>query len=139
MAPLTPAVPDEVEILAKVDMTLARNLEGPDLPAVDISLAEVEQFIAYGRTLADELRTLVLSISADSDAWISAQATLSESVRRLHLAPPPGTPHAAARRAQNLARLVKGLLRSAGRVTKEQTHTTHPQLRHATTRRQGSS
>ncbi|MEV6424732.1 DUF6415 family natural product biosynthesis protein [Streptomyces sp. NPDC051662] len=126
MAALTPTGPDKVEVLANIDLTLAWNLEGPDLPAVDIALSLIEQFTEYGRTVADELRTLLLGIPADSDAVISARAALGEASRRLHLPPPSSTPHAAGQRAQNLARLVQGLVRAAGRVAEEQARVRRP-------------
>jgi hypothetical protein len=80
----------------------------------------VEQFTDYGRIAADDLRTLCLSIPADSDTRRSAQATLNEASRRLYLSPPNATRQAAAHRAQNIARLVQGLLRATGQVREEQ-------------------
>ncbi|MEE1797521.1 DUF6415 family natural product biosynthesis protein [Streptomyces sp. JV176] len=123
MAALTAGVPDKVEILALVESALAWDLNGGILPTGNDALRMAEQFADYGRIVADDLRTLVLSIPADSDVAIRAQATLSEASRRLPLPPPPDTPRAAGRRAQNLARLVQGLCRAAGRITEEQART----------------
>ncbi|MBT2405589.1 hypothetical protein J7I97_05340 [Streptomyces sp. ISL-87] len=131
---MTPVAPDKVEVLSNVDKALAWDLAGPDLPAVDVALDMVEQFTEKGRIVADGLRTLVLSIPVDSDAGISAQATLNEASRRLYLSPPSGTPRTAGHRAQNLARLVQGLYRAVERVTEEQARSARPQAQHVTTK-----
>lgn len=136
MASLTSAVPDKVQVLANVETVLAWNLtNSPGFPAADVALGMVEQLTVYGRIIADDLRTQCLNIPADSVAGRSAQATLSEASRRLHLPPPASTPQAAGHRAQNIARLVQGLLRAVGEVGEvgeEQARTRRHQ--HATTK-----
>lgn len=122
MAALTPAVPDEVEVLLLVEAALAWDQDSSDLPAVEDTLGMAEQFTHYGRIAADKLRTQCLSIPADSDAGCGAQATLSEAARRLNLKPlaPSAAPRSAAHRARNLARLVKALNRAMDQVSEEQ-------------------
>jgi DNA-binding CsgD family transcriptional regulator len=120
MAALTPAVPDKVEIVLLAEAATSWDLNGQSLPDLDDALALVEQFTDYGRIVADDLRTLCLSIPADSSVGVSAQATLSEASRRLYLPPPSATQQPAARRAQNLARLVQALVRATGEVSEVQ-------------------
>ncbi|MET7716309.1 hypothetical protein [Streptomyces sp. NPDC005407] len=122
MVALTPIVPDKVEILALVEAAVPWDLSGPDLPTVQVSLDMAEQFTHYGRIVADDLRTQCLGIPADSAVGRSAQATLSEAARRLNLKPLARTAgqRSAARRAQNLARLVQALNRAIDRVIEEQ-------------------
>ncbi|MGC5042473.1 DUF6415 family natural product biosynthesis protein [Streptomyces albidoflavus] len=131
MAPLTSAVPDKIEILAAIETVLTWDLDGPDRPAVNVALGFVQEFTAYGRIVADDLRTQCLSIPANSQAGRGTQAILSEAARRLHLSPPARTPQGAGHRAQNIARLVKGLLRAMGEVGEEQARA---RRRHTTTK-----
>ncbi|WP_208874845.1 DUF6415 family natural product biosynthesis protein [Streptomyces sp. PBH53] len=127
MAPLTIAVPTQAEVLASVETVLRWDVNGDDLPAVDVVVGLVEQFTEYGRVIADDLRVQCLSIPADSDAGLSAAAILGEASRRLHLPPPYRTPQASVHRAQNIARLVKALLRAAGTVGEAQALTRRQQ------------
>ncbi|MFF4543643.1 DUF6415 family natural product biosynthesis protein [Streptomyces sp. NPDC001406] len=121
MAALTPSVPDKVEVLANVETVLAWDVKGLERPSLQDATGMVEQFTEFGRTVAEDLRTQCLGIPADSEAGRSAQTILGEADRRLYASPPnPLSQQAATHRAQNLARLVKGLLRAAGQVSEEQ-------------------
>ena len=120
MAALTPAVPDKAEILPLVETTLACDLKGPRLPSVVVALNMVEKFTEFGRAAADDLRTGCLSIPADSEAGIGAQATLGQAARLLYLSPPHASQELAAHRAQNLAHLVHRLVETAEEVRQEQ-------------------
>lgn len=109
-----PAVCDKVEVLALVDEALAWNLDGPDLPVAAAALEMAERFTPYGRIVAEDLRAQCLTIPADSDTRVGAQATLDEAARRLSMKPLARTAgqRPAAHRAQNLARIVQALLRA---------------------------
>ncbi|MGA5441954.1 DUF6082 family protein [Streptomyces griseoincarnatus] len=121
MAALTPAVPDKAAILPLVEMALAWDLNGSDLPSVDVALDMAEEFSRYGRMAVDELRTQCLSIPADSDACLGAQATLAEAAWRLRLKPLARSAalRSATRRAQNLACLVQALNRATEQACEE--------------------
>ncbi|WP_326682028.1 DUF6415 family natural product biosynthesis protein [Streptomyces sp. NBC_01237] len=134
MASLTDSVPDKVEVLAIVETALAWDLSGSDLPPADVTLGMVEQLTTYGRVVAIALRTMCLSLPAESEARLGAQATLSEAGRRLYLPPPEGTRPAAARRARNVARLVQGLLRATHQVSAEQRSAPHSTPQQAPTK-----
>ncbi|MFJ2217654.1 DUF6415 family natural product biosynthesis protein [Streptomyces sp. NPDC101062] len=112
-------MPDRAEILATTDVVLNWSPKDPGLPAVDAVQSVVEQLTEYGRSIAGQLPTQILSIPADSGAGISARAALGEASGRLNLPPPAGTLYAAVHRAQNLARLVQALCRAAGLVAEE--------------------
>lgn len=116
-ADLPQAVPDKVEILSLVETALSWDLDSTALPPVEDALDMTKQFTDYGRVIADDL-TRILSIAGDSHARLGAQATLSEAGRRLNLKPlaRSAAPRSAAHRAQNLARLVQGLLRATHQV-----------------------
>ncbi|MFJ9889509.1 DUF6415 family natural product biosynthesis protein [Streptomyces sp. NPDC091287] len=122
MTSLTPAVPDKVEILALVGAALSWDVDSTARPAVKDALDMARQFTDYGRIVADDLETQILSLPADSDLYIRSQATLGEVSRRLHLRPPvqSASPQSAGKRAQNLARLVQALNRTIGEVVREQ-------------------
>jgi DNA-binding CsgD family transcriptional regulator len=117
-----PVLPGAAEILALVDTALAWDLNGSGLPAVDTALDMAEQLTVYGRIAADDLLTQCLTIAADSDTGVGAQATLGEAGIRLHLKPlaPSAAPRSAAHRVQNLARLVQALNRARRLVREEQ-------------------
>ncbi|MER6528736.1 hypothetical protein [Streptomyces sp. NPDC001508] len=87
MASLTPAVPDKAVVPANVEKVLACDLEGADLPSVDLALGLLERFTICGRSVAGDLRALCISLPEDSEARRGVQATLSEASRRLYLAP----------------------------------------------------
>ncbi|WP_406153192.1 DUF6415 family natural product biosynthesis protein [Streptomyces sp. NBC_01023] len=118
----TSAVPDKVEVLALVEAALSWNVDSPELPAVKDALAMAQQFTDFGRVVADDLEAQLRSLPADSELCIGARATLGEASRRLYLRPLAQTaaPRSAARRAQNLARLVQALNRTFGEVGREQ-------------------
>lgn len=133
MAPLTSMVPDKVEVLANVNTVLDWDLNAPDFPSVEDTETLVEQFTEYGRVLAEDLRTLCLSIMADSEAGISAHSILGEADGRLEAPlPSPLAPRHAARRAQNLARLIRGLLRATGKVREAQERAVDRHATHST-------
>ncbi|MBT2396243.1 DUF6415 family natural product biosynthesis protein [Streptomyces sp. ISL-100] len=125
MTSLTPTVSDKVEILALVETALSWDVDSPALPAVKDALDMARQFTDYGLIVADDLQTQIFSFPADSDLCISAQATLGEASRRLHLKPlaQSAAPRSAAHRAQNLARLVQALNRTISEVGREQART----------------
>ncbi|MFI1201638.1 DUF6415 family natural product biosynthesis protein [Streptomyces sp. NPDC020883] len=119
MAALTPVTPDKAEVLSLVEAVLAWDVSGSNLPELEESLGLFEQFTAYGRVVAEDLRTLCVNVPAESGAGRSVRATLGESGRRLYL-PAPTTRRSAACLAQNLARLVQALNRATGVVGVEQ-------------------
>ncbi|WP_243088613.1 DUF6415 family natural product biosynthesis protein [Streptomyces sp. 891-h] len=104
-------------------MVLAWNLEGPAPPPVDVALSLARQFTEYGRIVADDLRAQCQLLPGDSYAVRCAGVTLGEASRRLQLALPDRTPQAAGHRAQNIARLLKALLRAVGEVGEGQART----------------
>ncbi|WP_328373277.1 hypothetical protein OG800_50005 (plasmid) [Streptomyces sp. NBC_00445] len=123
MGPLTPDVPAELgkdEIVLLAEAAAGWELTGQNLPPLSHALALVEQFTEYGRMAADDLRTLCLSIPADSNAGVIAQSTLIQAARQLYSPPPHASQLIAARRAQNLARLVQALNRATERVREAQ-------------------
>ncbi|WP_432141134.1 DUF6415 family natural product biosynthesis protein [Streptomyces sp. bgisy084] len=107
----------EAEVRALVETALSWDVHGAGLPAVEDALSTAQAFTSYGRILIDDLRTQCLAL-ADSDVATRAQATLGEASRRLHLLPLPtsASPRSAAQRAQNLARLLRSLLRTVEQV-----------------------
>ncbi|GAA3082902.1 hypothetical protein ACFQ0X_22155 [Streptomyces rectiviolaceus] len=117
-----PAVPDKVEILALVERALSWDLDNSALPPVEDALELAKWFTAYGRIVAADLDVLLSDIPTDSHVGGGAQATLSEAGRRLTLKPlaPTAAPRSAARRTQNLARLIQALNRAVGRIGEEQ-------------------
>lgn len=120
MVPLTSAVPDKVDVLADVHAVLAWDLDGSELPSIDAAMALTERFRDYSWILVEDLRTQRLGVPADSEAGISAQAVIVEAVGRLAASlPNPLTAQSASRRAQNIARLLKSLLRATGLVGEE--------------------
>ncbi|MCX4677636.1 DUF6415 family natural product biosynthesis protein [Streptomyces sp. NBC_01433] len=115
---MAPAVPDE--ILADLDTVLAWDLTNPALPTMDVALNMLDELTSHGRIIARDLSALSLSLPSNSEAGITAQATLGEASRRLNISPPAGTPRATAGRAQNVARLFRALLRAVAAVRAEQ-------------------
>lgn len=118
----TSAVPDKVEILVLVEAALSWDVDGPELPTVKNALTMAQQFTDFGRIVADDLEAQLPNLPADSELCIGARATLGEASRRLYLRPLAQTaaPRSAARRAQNLARLVQALNHTFGEVCHEQ-------------------
>ncbi|WP_371792989.1 DUF6415 family natural product biosynthesis protein [Streptomyces sp. NBC_01471] len=109
------AIPDKVQILALVKTSLCWNLNSSDdLPALAVSLDVLEQCTSYGQALEGDLRERCDGLPVQSAAYRRAQETLGEAGRRLHGPAPARTAFAAARRAQNVARLVQTLLRVTG-------------------------
>ncbi|WP_327352753.1 DUF6415 family natural product biosynthesis protein [Streptomyces sp. NBC_01304] len=140
MAALTPTVPDKVEVLANVNTVLDWDLSSPDVPSAADSVAVVEQFTAYSQVLAKDLRTLCLSILADSEVGVRARSILGETSGRLSAPlPSPLTDRYAARRAQNLARLIQGLLRATAQVREAQERAVSQLTTHSTPKGNGCS
>lgn len=112
MAALIPAACDKAEMLPLIDQALSWDLNRPELPVAEAALDTAERLTPFGRIVADDLRALCLTIPADSDAHVAAQATLTEAALGLSLKPLARTAgrRPAAHRAQNLARLIQALL-----------------------------
>ncbi|MEV0982132.1 hypothetical protein [Streptomyces sp. NPDC049915] len=106
------AVPDKVVITALIDTVLGWGKPGAELPDTGVALDVINQFSAYGRVLADDLR-----------AHSGSLPILGEADRRLGAALPAVTPVAAAGRAMNLARLIQALRRATSQVHAEQLRT----------------
>ncbi|WP_232793456.1 MULTISPECIES: DUF6415 family natural product biosynthesis protein [unclassified Streptomyces] len=106
--------------MADLDTVLAWDLTNPALPPKDVALNMLDELASHGRIIARDLTALSLSLLSHSEAGITAQATLGEASRRLNLSPPAGTPRATAGRAQNVARLLRALLRAVAAVRAEQ-------------------
>ncbi|MFP3991023.1 hypothetical protein U9R90_26855 [Streptomyces sp. E11-3] len=134
MAAVTP-VSDQAEILALIEAVLTWDpygVEGP--PDYDLALSRAEQFTAYGRVVAEELRTLCRDVPADCDVVRSARSTLGEADRRLYLPPPSATRPAAVVRAQNIVRLVHALLHATAQVHEARARSAGRDTPHTTTK-----
>ncbi|WP_432097652.1 LuxR C-terminal-related transcriptional regulator [Streptomyces sp. bgisy100] len=120
---LAPALPDKIEIQATIDRVLAWGVTA-GLPATGVALNTTVQLAAYGRVIHTDLCRLCRDVPPDSAFGPSAgaRATLGEGARRLNLPPLPSTvePHVATQRAQNIARLVRSLLRAVGELSQAQ-------------------
>ncbi|MFF2331424.1 MULTISPECIES: DUF6415 family natural product biosynthesis protein [unclassified Streptomyces] len=108
-------------IRAVVDRVLAWDLAGPaaDLPDTDVAADLLDQLTAHARNLAARLEFDYRTLPPASQTRPTATAVLGEASRRLDQRPPVHATRAVARRAQNIARLVRALARAADAVRSE--------------------
>ncbi|MFJ5734722.1 DUF6415 family natural product biosynthesis protein [Streptomyces microflavus] len=112
----TPSVgPDALraEARASAAEVLLWGTGGHQPPAVDAAVSAMNRLNSYGADLRDALNARCSEMPTGSGPYRSAEAILGEASRRLGQ-PPLGGKDAVVRRAQNLARLVDGLLRALG-------------------------
>jgi DNA-binding NarL/FixJ family response regulator len=107
-----PTSEEEARTVALIDTVLGWDVNNGDLPGPDYSLKLIGRFREYGRTLELDLQAVASELPYDPDVHRSALATLGEASRRLDEPDPDRQKQPAARRAQNLARLLQGLRRA---------------------------
>lgn len=100
----------EARALAAAVQTWGTN--GSELPTADEATTAMHRLNSYGEGLRDAVSGVRDRQPTASGSSRSAQPILGEASRRLGGPPLGGTAEAVVRRAQNLARLVHGLLRA---------------------------
>lgn len=100
------------EARALVAEVQAWGNNGSELPATGEMTTATDRLNSYGADLRDAVNALCVDLSTESEPYRNAQAILGEASRRLGQPPLGAGIEAVVRRAQNLARLVDGLLRA---------------------------
>lgn len=100
------------EARALVAEVQAWGTNSSELPTTDEATTAMNRLNSFGAEMRDAVNALCVGLPAGSGPYRSAQAILGEASRRLGRPPLGGTSEAVVRRAQNLARLVHGLLRA---------------------------
>ncbi|MGQ4490861.1 DUF6415 family natural product biosynthesis protein [Streptomyces sp. SAS_281] len=85
---------------------------GSELPETEEVATATDRLNSYGADLRDAVNAQCVDLSTESEPYRSAQAILGEASRRLGQPALGAGAEAVVRRAQNLARLVDGLLRA---------------------------
>ncbi|WP_326812450.1 hypothetical protein OIE62_06775 [Streptomyces scopuliridis] len=116
MAPLTSTVSDTIRIAGTIGMVAARDLEGTAFQAGAHAPGRAEQFAAYGRVPADDLRALCLGVPDDSDVGPREQAAGNESAHRVYAL--PDNAWRVEGGAQDLTRLVLSFLSGMERTAR---------------------
>lgn len=107
------------EVTRQIATVLDQKTIGHTPPSYQATASVITDFITYGRNALAELESLCRGLPGDSPAAQTAQFTLAEAQRRLHLPPPRPTLEAAIKRAQNLARLITALHAAIDRARAE--------------------
>ncbi|MFD4482376.1 DUF6415 family natural product biosynthesis protein [Streptomyces sp. NPDC058257] len=103
-----------VEARALAIEAQAWGTDGHELPAKGEATRALDRLNSYGADLRDAVNVRCSELPKGSDLHLGAQVILGEADRRLGQPPLGATTEDVVRRAQNLARLVHGLLRALG-------------------------
>ncbi|MBU6529680.1 hypothetical protein [Streptomyces mayonensis] len=114
------AASDKVEVFTLIETPGGGRLTA-ELPDREAAVDMLKRFTDYGTVAARDLSLHCSALPNDLAAVGSARSTFAEAARLLAVprSPPNAPPHVAARRPQNLARIVRSMNRATALVSEE--------------------